>query len=126
MCFALLAGSTLWVRGALERAEALWAGAEALRTRGIEPYRISGSWEWNCYNAAFDDYLTVTPPAHASVSDFLQRWSVARQRSADYAVTTTTVPHPEGPWERIGALTYRDALLRSREVYVLRRVGASP
>src|SRR5262249_29139123 len=115
--------STLWTRGILSQGAALWKGAEDLRVKhGIDPREIYGSWEWNCYRGAFDDYMNeVRDQKFLNFDDFLGRWLEERKAKATYELFPSSIPPENMEGEVIGDVAFRNGILKKQHVFVVRK-----
>jgi hypothetical protein len=124
-CLAVLALTGIWTRGVLAEKEALWAGSEAIRARGVDPRRIFGHFEWECYHGAFDDYLEdigrelVSSPIGQSdgLADFFDRFLEERKERGDHYVYVADAEDVgEGGPERIAVFPFTNMLLEPKAV----------
>jgi hypothetical protein len=120
-CLVMLGVSAMWTRGILEREEALWAGAEALRREGIAPQRIYGYWTWNGYYS-FQDYLAdIGNRTLGEIRDYFERWVPEREQSAQFVLADGLNRPNDRTMEVIKEIPYRNALFEQRRVFVLKR-----
>ena len=120
-CLVLLVISALWTRGLLEYFEAYWQGGEYLLATGVPAEQVSGSWTW-VGHYRFNDFVAEVPdPDLESEHNFFSHWLPEQKERAQYWVTET-LDLPAGErWEVLKEIPYRDALLRTRYVYAIRR-----
>ena len=117
----MLGVSAMWTRGILEREEALWSGAEALRREGIAPQQIYGYWTWNGYYT-FQDYLAdIGNRTLGDISDYFERWVPERMRNAQFVLADGLNKPNDRTMEVIKEIPYRNALFEERRVFVLKR-----
>jgi len=120
-CLVMLGVSAMWTRGILEREEALWSGAEALRREGIAPQQIYGYWTWNGYYT-FQDYLAdIGNRTLGDISDYFERWVPERARNAHFVLADGLNKPNDRTMEVIKQIPYRNALFEERRVFVLKR-----
>jgi hypothetical protein len=84
---------------------------------------IAGSYAWNGYRGAFDEWLESVKGQQAIGVDAYNAWLSERRRSATYSFVDSTDPPKEQRSEIIGAIGYRDVFLRQHYVYILQRVN---
>jgi hypothetical protein len=119
---AVLLAAALWTRGWLAEEEALWKGAEALRSEGAEPAAVFTMWTWRAYHT-FDDYLEDIGRRNTwGFGDFFGRWEQRQRAEARYEVTLSSRP-PDGRanWVLLRRLPYRDGFFRRRFACVWER-----
>ena len=120
-CLAMLLASAMWTRGLLSWEEAVWAGGEFLRSIGVQPQDIDGSWTWMGHYR-FQDYVTeVGGRAPRDAYDFLDRWLPEQREQARFRILGYYGPPADEIWEVLKELPYRDHLLREKRIYVIRR-----
>jgi hypothetical protein len=151
---AMLLVSAIWTRGRLAESEAVWKGADLAREEGVRTSQIHGSWEWNCYHGAFDEYLTEERGREDDclLDDFFYRWIPERCRLAE-AIVSGSMNDIENDWfewlsiadikrgrrrlaedgeerwrerEEIGEIPYKDAFYRSKKMHVFRKLHHVP
>jgi hypothetical protein len=131
-CLVLLAGSAWWTRSLLVEHELQWREAEKVRALGVDPKKIHGPWDWNCYQGAFDDYLVdihhrieyrSLDDGYDGLKDFFVRYlEEDRKGQAEYLITTGPPGQPpENGAERLAEIPYEDFWLRPSKVFVDRR-----
>ncbi len=134
-CLVMLAVSAIWTRGLLQEEEAQWTVADrVVRETGAKPEQVFGSWAWNCYHGAFEDYLKdidhkpvygTLQEGFSGLKDFFVRYlDGERLPNARYVVKTAPVAdgHSGGAAENTakGAnqVPFRDQLFRKQIAYV--------
>src|SRR5262249_31208064 len=118
------AGSSMWTRGILEREEAYWAGAEALRRSGVAPRRIYGKWTWITYHG-FQDYLAeINYRTVVDTADYFGRWLPERRQSAEFVLADGPIQGRHKTWETVREIPYRNGLLEEQRVFVFKRKPA--
>jgi hypothetical protein len=101
-CLVMLAASAVWTRGLMAEQEAQWTVADrVVRETGVKPEQVYGSWTWNSYHGAFDDYLKNIDRKpvygnleddYSGLSDFFVRYlDGERKPAARYVVMTALV-----------------------------------
>jgi hypothetical protein len=123
VCLAMLVTSAVWTRGLLVAAEAAWITAESIRAAGVEPKHIDGSWEWNMYRGAIDDYMAEIGDATLldSNEDFWLRFYPQRREQAQFLTVASARPPGNEKWELVKEVPYRDTLFRLKHLYVVKR-----
>lgn len=122
----ILAASAVWTRGLLAEKEAFWRAGESLRTAGISPKEINASWEWNCYQGAFDEYVAeVRDQKFTTIDDFFLRWQREREAEASYLILREPAlpPTDNEEWEALGNFSFRDGFSKERYVGIWRKKG---
>ena len=133
-CLVLLAGSAWWTRSLLVENELPWREAEKVRALGVDPTKIYGPWAWNCYQGAFDDYLTdihrrieyrPLDDGYDGLKDFFVRYLEGdRKAQAEYLITSGPPGQlPESGAERLAEIPYDDFWFRPTRVFVDRRTS---
>lgn len=117
-CLLTLVFSAMWTRGSLELSEALWKGAEYVRSSGVQASHIYGSWMWIGYYR-FQDYLVETGKKDAA--DFFERWLPKQRELAEFRLTGSLDPPGNGEWYVVADISYRDMWFREQHVYAIRR-----
>lgn len=117
----MLVASAMWTRGLLEIQEAYWQGAESVRTAGVHPNQIFGTWTWVSYYR-FDEYMAeVRGREMDSVADYFYRWLPEQQEHAQFWIRESVDAPADEKWEVLKEMAYQDTLLREKRVYVVRR-----
>jgi len=128
VCLAMLVTSAVWTRGLLVAAEAAWMAAESIRAAGVEPKHIDGSWVWNMYRGAIDDYMTAIGDSTLldSNEDFWLHFYPQRREQAQWLTVASTHPPGNDTWELVKDVPYRDTLFRLQRLYVVKRGTHAP
>lgn len=128
VCLAMLVTSAVWTRGLMVAAEATWMAAESIRTAGVEPKYISGSWVWNMYHGAADDYMAEIGDStlQDSTADFWLRFYPRRLEQAKFLTVASARPPGNEKWELIKEVPYTDSLFRLKHIYVVKRETHAP
>jgi hypothetical protein len=122
----------MWTRGLLEEAEASWSAGEFVRKTGVQPSQIYGSWEWNSYYGAFNDYLAEIGDRALDINnnsftrDFFTRWLAERKKQAQFLILASPVAPADERWNVVTEIPYRSFLLQARRLYVVKRETAGP
>jgi hypothetical protein len=90
----VLAYTACWLRGKLERFEAIFTVADRIYATGVPAHEISAGYHWDGYHGAFDDWLAqsgalANPSAYAGphrVDKAYHRFVAERFRTASYLV----------------------------------------
>jgi Dolichyl-phosphate-mannose-protein mannosyltransferase len=123
-CLVMLIACAMWTRGLLEKAEASWSAGEFVRKTGVQPSQIYGSWVWNCYYGAFNDYLAEIGDRELSMNSFtsdFHRWRSERKKQAQFLILASPVAPVGERWNALTEIPYRSFLLQARRLYVVRR-----
>jgi hypothetical protein len=118
----------LWMRGDLNRQEALWRTAEGIyATRGVKLLELGGNLTWLTYHGAFDRWITELGPS-IQHKDYAGRlylffyWINEKRNQAEYILYASENERPPvAIFENVGQVAYRDGLFRKRSVYVAKR-----
>jgi hypothetical protein len=123
LCVLAVLVAASWTRAWLDQAQAHWQATESVYSRGVAAREIAGSPAWNGYRGAFDEWLESVRGQQATGLDHYNDWRNERRRRATYSFVYSTAPPNEPRSEVIGAIAYRDVILRQRYVYILQRVN---
>ena len=118
-----------WLRGDLNRQEAIWQASEKIHAAGVDTMQIRGSLAWTEYHSAFDEWLIHLGP-RARPEDYsgpyrlhdpFYAWLTEMQKRAEYIIyASERLPDVAG-YDVTGRVPYRDSLMRPRFVYIIKR-----
>ncbi|HVZ39080.1 MAG TPA: glycosyltransferase family 39 protein [Candidatus Kapabacteria bacterium] len=119
---AVLLCAALWTRGIIAGEEAGWLLGEQVRRQGVPVEAVHGTLNWNCYNGLFNRYLAETNRAPATDLNGFFTWYHEHQLHSQYVVTASPNARSDTSWQRASFALYRDFLLQTQPVYLIRRV----
>ncbi|MBS1914144.1 MAG: glycosyltransferase family 39 protein [Bacteroidetes bacterium] len=117
---AMVVVCALWIRGWIEAETAAWKAADTVLAKGVNPRRINGLWNWDCYHGAFNEFQEDIGHRPISTLDSMYIWYRDRRSRCNYVIAST--PKIEGgPWAEEGRMPYRTFLLSEHYIYIMRR-----
>jgi Dolichyl-phosphate-mannose-protein mannosyltransferase len=126
-CLVMVIACAMWTRGLLEKAEASWSAGEFVRKSGVQSNQVYGSWVWNCYYGAFNDYLAEIDDReldrNSFTSDFFL-WRLERKKQAQFLILDSPIAPADERWNVVTEIPYRSFLLQARRLYAVRRETA--
>ena len=84
---------------------------------GWRPSQIYGSWVWNCYYGAFNDYLAEIGDRELSMNSFtsdFHRWRSERKKQAQFLILASPVAPLDERWNALTEIPYRSFLLQAK------------
>ena len=126
-----LAYTACWLRGKLERYDALFTLADRIHASGVPARDISAGYHWDGYHGAFDDWLAGSdarqdPRPYVGphrIDKAYHRFIAERHGSATYRVGADEADPTEPGWRVIDRATYRDARFRLHHMVALQRAA---
>lgn len=126
-CIVMFVASALWVRTALDYAQAMWKGAEYVeQTAKVSPNRIDGGWVWLAYHE-FDTYLSDARRRGVFKWTDFKSWQHETRAQCEFTVTKYLPKESEkSKWQIIGQIPYENFFLREKKVFLLRKRTRRP